>query len=290
MLEIRRASLEAATFRIEQQEMNLREARDQLAKASTFSPIDGTVTKLESELGDRVVGTGQFAGTEIMRIANLSTMEVRVDVSETDITSVKIGDEASIEIDALPSRRFEGVVTEIANSAQTSQAGNQEQLTTFSVRVRFNEVDTAMRPGMTATTDIRTQTVDNVVRVPLQSVTVRSREVVEEVLGISAEVSTPTESAVAGQARGRPGAGSASARRNNDILRRVVFVINPDNTVRMVPVETGIADARFIEITQGLSAGDRVVTGPHGALTRELQHGSTIRELTLAPGQRSGRP
>lgn len=284
VLEIRRASLEAASYRIEQQEMNLREARDQLAKASTFAPIDGTITRLESELGDRVVGTGQFAGTEIMRIANLATMEVRVDVSETDITSVQIGQEASIEIDALPGRRFEGVVTEIANSAQTAQAGGQEQLTTFSVRVRFNQVDPAMRPGMTATTDIRTKTVENVVRVPLQSVTVRSREIVENTLGdaVAAPRSAPG---------GDPSvAGPRAARRGGDNLRRVVFVLEGDNSVRMVPVETGIADARFIEITAGLSGNERVVTGPHGALTRELQHNNTVRELSLAPGQRGPRP
>ncbi len=163
-LEIARAAHESSLFQVERQEMQLKEATDQLAKASLFSPISGTVVRLNSELGDRVVGTGQFAGTEIMRVADLSNMEVQVDVSEADIVNIEIGDSATVEIDALPDETIAGTVTEIANSALTSNERSQEQLTTFAVRIRLNDPNQRLRPGMTATADIETDTVTDVVK------------------------------------------------------------------------------------------------------------------------------
>ena len=181
-VEVTIASHEASMFRIQQQDMQLKEASDELNKATTFAPNDGTITALNSELADRVVGTGQFAGTEIMRLADLSNMEVRVDVSEAEIVNVKIADKADIEIDAFPDEKFVGVVTEIANSAKTSGSGSQEQLTTFEVKVRLEEPDSRYRPGMTATADIKTKTSKDVVLVPLQSVTVRPKDEIERQL------------------------------------------------------------------------------------------------------------
>lgn len=284
--EVAQASYQATLSRIEQQEMSLQEARDTLAKASTFSPIDGTITTLSSELGDRVVGTGQFEGTEIMRVADLTAMEVRVDVSETDIVSVSIGDKASIEIDALSDKEFEGVVTEIANSA--AEENGSEQLTTFEVKVKLLEPSIEIRPGMTATADIKTKTVNNVVRVPLQSVTVRSKVEVAEQLGEKTEEPQKPEGGNKPEAKGegprqggpggRPGGGGGSGKVDN--LQRVVFTVK-DGKVSLCRVETGIADKRWIEITKGLEADVEIVTGSYRVLSRELKHDSKITIETL---------
>lgn len=293
-LQIAEASYEAATHRINQQEMQLQEAQEELSKASTFSPINGTVTVLNSELGDRVVGTGQFSGTEIMRIADLDRMEVRVDVSEAEIVDVKIGDEADIEIDALPDETFYGRVTEIANSANTARSGTQEQLTTFEVKVQLNEPDPRVRPGMTATADIETQTNTGVVLVPLQSVTVRRSSEVKAQLNESDETegkdggaeARPDETAADQVADTESGSDEDSAdkgkgdgedgeERERDELQRVVFLVE-DNVAKLKVVETGLADKRNIEIVSGVAEGESIVTGSYSVLTRELKHNSEV--------------
>ena len=252
-LEIARASHEASLFRIKQQEMQLKEANDELNKASTFSPIEGTVIVLNSESGDRVVGTGQFAGTEIMRLANLNHMEVRVNVSEADIVEIKIGDPADIEVDALPDQSFEGMVTEIANSANTRGGGSQEQLTTFEVKVKLIHVDERYRPGMTATANIKTKTIQDVVKVPLQSLTVRTKDKIE------AQLKDKIPADFTGK----------------DSLFRVVF-IRENNQAILTPVQTGLSDSKFIEISKGLKENVEIITGSYGALTRKLEHKSMI--------------
>lgn len=303
--QVRQASLEAARFRVEQQQMQLQEAQDQLAKASLYAPIDGTVTAINAELGDRVVGTGQFEGTEIMRLANLENMEARVEVSESDIVHVKVGDRARIDVDALPNREFVGEVVEIANSAQSTEEGSQEEVTTFLVKVKLINQGEAVRPGMTATADIETATVRNVLRVPIQAVTVRPRETVRTALnpeGTPRPAATPAggspeDNAAApgnnsrpggpgggrpgmggggqGPGGGGPGGGNAGSRAQE--LERVVFIFS-EGTAQLRPVTTGIADRRFIEIQQGLSAEDRVISGPYRALSRELEHQARVVE------------
>jgi HlyD family secretion protein len=297
-VEVARASHEASVFRIEQQDMQLKEARDSLNKATTYAPISGTITALNSELGDRVVGTGQFAGTEIMRLADLTDMEVRVDVSEAEIVDVKINDQADIEIDAFPNEKFTGVVTVIANSAKTSGSGSQEQLTTFQVRIRLEKPDARYRPGMTATADIKTKTAENVVLVPLQSVTVRPRDEVRRQLNPSqtdtpaeakpdatqTRTGAPQEGRGSGE-RGGPGGGGRPGGR--DSTQRIVFMVQ-DGKAIMTPVETGIADSRNIEITSGLEENVKIVTGSYGVLTRTLKHESAITEKAAADNNRMG--
>lgn len=280
-VEIATASYSSTLSRIEQQEMSLKERRDSLAKATTYSPIFGTVTALGAELGDRVVGTGQFEGTEIMRVANLNDMEVRVDVSESDIVSVKVGDKATVEIEALPDEEFDGVVKEIANSANNSEQNNQDQLTTFLVKVKLINPSDRIRPGMTGTADIRTRTVKDIVYVPLQSVTVRSKDAVAEQLGEDTEKdesegAKPKESGDR-QLGGRGARGGSGERRGggnargSDNLERIVFVYD-EGVAKLARVETGLADNRNIEIVSGLSEGDEVITGSYRVLTRELEH------------------
>jgi len=283
-LEVARAAYQASLHNIERQEMQLREARDTLEKASIYAPIDGTVTMLNSELGDRVVGTGQFAGTEIMRVANLDNMEVRVDVSENDIVSINIGDEATIEVDAIRDREFAGTVSEIANSAKVVDERTQDQLTTFEVKVRLTEIDPAIRPGMSATADIRTETVSGVVTVPLQAVTVRPRdEVTRQLSGNTGDEKVEGADRESGRGgNGQPAAETKSARERRELLQRVVFVAR-DGKVVITPVETGIADNKRIEITSGLEPGVDVVTGSYRALTRELKHNDRIRQQEKSP-------
>lgn len=264
-LEVAKAALESAMFQIERQEMQLKEATDQLAKASLYAPISGTVVSLSSEIGDRVVGTGQFAGTEIMRVADLSNMVAQVDVSEADIIHVELGQSATVEVDALSDTELAGTVTEIANSAATSGNRSQEQLTTFAVRIKLEEPDRRLRPGMTATADIQTATVTDVVKAPLGSVVVRPKREVE---GKPPEEQTEDEPGEEGNGRSRERDGERV---------RVVFV-EKDGTAELRAVETGIADRDFIEITSGLEAGESLITGSYRALTRELKDGSSVKK------------
>lgn len=263
-MEIARAAHESSLFQIERQEMQLKEATDQLAKASIYSPITGTVVRLNSELGDRVVGTGQFAGTEILRVADLTNMEVQVNVSEADIVNIEIDDMAEVEVDALPDEPLSGLVTEIANSALTSNERSQEQLTTFAVRIRLSEATTRLRPGMTATADIQTDTVTDVVRAPLGSVVVRPKRELDG------------ESPAKAPEENQQGPADRSGKRENrDDRVRVVFLAK-DGKAHLRQVETGIADRDFIEIKSGLEAGEQIITGSYRALTRELKDGSDI--------------
>lgn len=268
-VEVAFAAHESAKFQIQRQEMQLKEANDQLAKASLYSPIDGTVVSLASELGDRVVGTGQFAGTEIMRVADLGNMEVNVDVSEADIVNIEIGDTAKIEVDAIADEELRGTVTEIANSAVTTNARSQEQLTTFSVIVKLDTPASRLRPGMSATADIETDTVTGVIKVPLGSVVVRSKNEVE------GKKDKPENEADADKKDW--GGDNGNGKRKKDERVRVVF-IDQDGIAKIRKVETGIADSDSIEIKSGLTDEERIITGSYSALTRELKDGSPIKE------------
>ena len=186
-VEVYQAAFDSSLYTIKQQEMYLDEAREMLDKTVTYAPMDGTISRLSSELNERVVGTGTYQGTEIMRIADLENMEVRIEVSENEIVNVKIGDKVTITIDALPEEEFIGHVSEIASSAVTTGARSQEEVTTFEVKIKITALNPAIRPGMTATADIETKTVENVVSVPIQAVTVREKKVVYKALDIREE-------------------------------------------------------------------------------------------------------
>ncbi len=280
------ARLEAARYRVESAQAERRDAQERLAQTRIYAPMSGTVSKLDVELGERVVGTTQMQGTEIMRIARLEQMELEVDVNENDVVNVTLRDSAAVEIDAYPERRLKGLVMEIANSARVSGEGTQEQVTNFPVKVRImdphnveQDADAApaaegglargevpppspadapvLRPGMSGTVDIFTQTVTGAVAVPIQAVTVRDFN------------------KVGPEAPDDEGEGGGGADVKED-LRKVVFLAEAD-TVRMVEVTTGISDDTHIEIRSGLDGGERVVTGPYRAVSRELEPGTAIR-------------
>ena len=271
------ANLEAARAEIERAEGSLRQAQDQLSKTSIYAPMDGTISVLNSKVGERVVATAQFTGTEILRVADLSTMEVRVNVNENDVINVKIGDPAVIRVDAFQDRPFSGEVREIANSAKTSGMGSQDEVTNFEVRIRVLDREQRLRPGMSATADIQTKTVENVVAVPIQSVTVRTATG-----GKTAEQLQQERASEAAKNRGDGAAEVVDQRKKREqerkdraSLDRVVFVREGDKVV-LRKVQTGIMDNSHIEIVSGLDEDVEIVSGPYSAITRTLKDGMKV--------------
>jgi HlyD family secretion protein len=272
-----RAAYESAQANIRRSEGLLKQAQDQLAKTTLYAPIDGTVSSRTTEVGERVVATGQFSGTEIMRIADLSNMEVRVNINENDIVNVKVGDKARVAIDAFPDRKFDAVVKEIGSAAKITGQNTQDEVTNFLVKIRILDKELPLRPGMSANADVQTKTVENAVAVPIQSVTVRSKEGTKTVEQLAAERSKKADEA--------KGAGAVAAvndkqekqadKNDRESLQRVVFVRN-GGTVKMVKVETGVQDTTHIEIKSGLNAGDEVVSGSFGVITRTLKDGMAV--------------
>ncbi|MDQ5980924.1 MAG: HlyD family secretion protein [Verrucomicrobiota bacterium] len=273
-----KAGYDSALANIARTEGLLNQMRDQLAKAIIYSPIDGTVTARTSEVGERVAGTGQYGGAEIMRIANLANMEVRVNVNENDVINVKIGDKARISVDAYPNRRFNGQVWEIASSARTLGQNTQEEVTNFIVRIRILDNDATLRPGMSANADIETKSVADVVAVPIQSVTVRSKEGAKTIDDLAKERDNKAKET---QGEGAQAAVNQKQQRDaeradRETLQRIVFLRDGDK-VKLVNVETGIADTTHMEIKSGLKKDDEIVTGPFSVVTRTLKDGDKVR-------------
>jgi HlyD family secretion protein len=274
--EVAKANAEAALFDVERLQSQLKQAREQLSRTVVTSPINGTVTVLSAKLGERVVGSIQMAGTEILRVADLSVMEMRVDVNENDIVNVKLGDTARVTIDAYPNQKFTGIVREIANAAKTKGLGTQEEVTNFEVKIRILDHNGRLRPGMSGSTDIETFTAKDVLSVPIQSVTVRASE-----SGMTTDELAQKRAQQLKQTDGDVELMNEKIKQQQEKadrakLVRVVFVKNGD-IVRMVPVETGIADNTYIEIKKGnLKAGDEVVSGSYRAISRELKDSSKV--------------
>jgi len=279
-LEVAQANYDNSLAQIRRTEGTLTQYRDQLSKTTIYAPMDGSISSLSSEIGERVVGTGSFAGTEIMRVADLSNMEMRVKVNENDIVNVKLGDTAVISIDAFPGRKFAGKVYEISSSAIStgaSAAGSNQSLSTdevsnFLVKIRVSDRDVTLRPGMSGVADIETQTAKDVVAVPVQSVTVRAgKKTTEELQQEKAKAAREKSGNELDVASERE-----DARRNRDKLDRVVFIRN-GSTVEQRKVETGIADNTSIEIKSGVKAGEEVVSGSYAAISRKLKDGAKIQ-------------
>lgn len=244
--EIAGEQLNAARYNVKSAEAAVKEARENLKKTTIYAPIDGIISKMEIEKGERVVGTSQMAGTELMRIANLDEMEVIVSVTENDILKLEIADTAYVEVDAYPNRKFRGSVTEIANSAKnTSSPNGYEEVTNFEVHIIL-EMDSAnFRPGMSASVDIHTRTCHNALVVPLQSVTTR-RDIFENIT-------------------------------SDNIIEYIFAYDKETSTVKPVPVKTGIQDMKNIMVTGGLDENTLIVTGPYSAITRDLKDGAHVR-------------
>jgi HlyD family secretion protein len=274
--EIAESALRASEFDVQRAEGALRTIDQALSKTTIVAPTDGSISSLSSRLGERVVGTSQFAGTEVMRIADLSNMEAQVNVNENDIVNVKVGDVARINVDAYPDRKISGVVREIASTATTNNVGTQEQVTNFEVKISVSDKSVQLRPGMSTTADIETDTVQNAIAVPIQSVTVRSTdsklspEEREKQSAQSVAKEDDNKAEVSNQTLEKQ-----KEREKRDKLERVVFIKNGDK-VRMQKVDTGIADTTYIEIKSGIKPGDEVISGSYTAISRKLKDGAKV--------------
>jgi HlyD family secretion protein len=275
--DVARSTVESSQHGIESAEAASSQARDQLSKTTIYSPIDGMITVLNSKLGERVVATNQFAGTEVMRVADPGHMEARVDVNENDVVTVKIGDQASVKIDAYRDRRFRGTVQQIANTGKTTGAGTQEEVTNFEVKIRIEDHDVSLRPGLSCTAEIETDLVKDAVAVPMQSVTIRTGE-----SNLSPEEIEKRKQKAAARDKGDSSADVTSERQEKQTkkeerekLTKVVF-LKKDNKASMVKVTTGIADDSYIEVKSGINPGDEVISGSYSAISRKLKDGAKV--------------
>jgi HlyD family secretion protein len=282
------ASHKASEFTVQSAEAQLRRAEEELRQTVIRAPMSGTISKLNVERGERVVGSQQMTGTEILRIARMEQMEVEVRVNENDIVKVALGDTARVMVDAYANQSIRGVVTEIANSAVTRGAGTTEQISEYPVKirvitlhnlteqpVRFQQTSTEevdlqsrtpfLKPGMSASVDVETQTVLNAIVVPIQAVTVRDFAKIR---------SSERDSAKADSVAVVP-----STEKAKEDIRRVVFVV-ADGAVSMVEVETGINDDRFIQILRGIDNDTEIVTGSYRVLSRDLKDKDKVRTST----------
>ncbi|GAB3005462.1 efflux RND transporter periplasmic adaptor subunit [Niabella terrae] len=250
-----------------------------LGRATIVAPMSGIISSLKIEKGERVVGTAQMAGTEMMTIADMNTLEVRVDVGENDIVKVSIGDVAEIQVDAYNDRKFSGVVTKIASSVKSGLSGtavSSTDITNYEVRIRLDKSSyedlleqsggtrLPFRPGMNARADIKTKRKDKVVSVPIAAVNARIK-------GSDKSMADEKKEATA-----KPAA-DPQATEEADDMEEVVFVIGPEGQVKKKVVSTGIQDINYIEVTRGLKAGDQVVTGPYAVVSQSLKDGDKVK-------------
>ena len=278
---VAQSEVKAAQFAVKSAEASVAEAQEQLVKTKIYAPMDGTVSRLNVEKGERVVGTNMYAGTETMVIANLHLMEVKVDVNENDIVRVNLNDTALVEVDAYLGRKFKGLVTEIANSA-TVVGGSTDQVTNFNVKILLLEesykdlVDSVggkkypFRPGMSATVDIQTETRKDVISVPIQAVTTRSLKSNGKDDTKKDDIDKPEEEAEAVTQQGVKSA--------DDEKVEVVFIYK-DGKVYKQPVKTGIQDSENIEISEGLKTGDEIVVAPFNAINKQLNDSTLVKKV-----------
>jgi len=272
--DVMKASYDTSVHQVDQAAATRAKAEDDLAKTTIYAPMDGIVTKLRSQRGERVVGTAMMAGTEIMTVADLDEMEARVDIGEVDVVLIQTGQVARLEVDAFRERKFAGRVSEIANSAKTagtsaqsssSSAGSQQEATKFEVKIRIQEKE-VFRPGMSVTAEIETRYRTNVLAVPIQSVTTRLPKKKDE---------PPKDST--GKTAARPVA-EAPQKEGDKKEKPIEIVFARDGEhVKMIPVKRGISDDAFVEITEGLSEDHEVVSGGYKAINRELEDGKRVK-------------
>lgn len=253
--EVAQAMRNSAYYNVQSAEASVTESKDNLNRTTIYAPVDGTISRLDVELGERVLGTQQMAGTELLRVANLNNMEVEVDVNENDIVKVKIGNEAKIEVDAYLKKEFKGIVTSISNSASNTLTA--DQVTNFKVKVRILKASyldllegksddySPFRPGMTATVDIQTQTIKEAFVVPISAIVLRS----------------PVDT-LAGE-------------HQKEKLQEAVFVLQ-DETAVLKFVKTGIQDDQYIEVVAGLTAADKIIIGPYSLVNKTLNQGDKV--------------
>ncbi len=273
------ARLEAAKRDYDRAQASLKQSEASSSRTTIYAPIDGIVTSLSVEQGEKVVGTAQMQGTEMMRISDLNVMNAEVEVDENDVILISLGDTTRVKVDAFPGKEFKGYVREIGNSAKAKAAGQQDAVVNFSIKIRLIDNNDSFRPGMSCDADIETETHSNVIAVPLQAVTLRKSP----------------EKNDNNQANGQGGGPGEQSNVQNTKQKKaetkkmpsVVFVQN-GNTVKMQEVETGISDNGYIEIKSGLDENATVISGPFRVISRELEDGAKIRIDTTFAKKPSG--
>ena len=291
-LEATTQNVNGAEFSVESARASLKESKDNLNKTTIYAPMSGIISALNVEKGERVVGTTQMAGTEMLRIADLSNMEARVEVSENDIIRIAIGDTCEIEADAYLDRTFYGVVSKIANSANMNLGGS-DQVTNFEVKVRLlpssykdlieeQSGQYPFRPGMSATVEIITETKDGVLTVPIQSVTSRDLEKLKKDEEQSSKGKDKDEEEVDEEVEEI----DEDEDEDEDIvqadeeLKEVVFLYNDLGEVNVAVVTTGIQDENYIEILEGLEEKSQVIDGPYTTISRKLKEGTKVNKVS----------
>ena len=298
--DVAKAQVESAVHQVESSKATVASAQDSLDKTTIVAPLAGTISKLNSRLGERVLGTVQNVGTEIMTIADLNEMEARVDIGENDVVLIKPGQKTRLEVDAFKDRKFNGVVTEIANSSNDTglSQGTSQEATKFQVRVRIQAKE-EFRPGMSVTAEIETRYRTNALTVPIASVTTRlpkdkdkdkkndppaSTKGSSRTNATTARAKSPeggtNSSVTTASASGTNGTNSATSDRKSKEGPKpieVVFLMDGDHA-KMVPVKIGISDDDYWEITDGLSDGQDVVSGGYRAISRDLEDGKKVRK------------
>jgi HlyD family secretion protein len=274
--------IKASEFMVKNSEAALKRSKEDLTRTAIFAPNDGTVSKLGVLQGERVTGASQFSsGTEIMRIANLNEMEAQVQVNENDIVRVSMGDTALIEVDAYLNRKFKGIVTEIATSANTTGV-SVDQVTNFNVKIHIlkdfykdllvgKEINySPFRPGMSCTVEIQTETAENTITVPIQAVTTR---IAKDSLDKLNEKNSKTKTE-----DGDREVEVVSTAKKNEKIQECVFILR-DGIAKKVDVKTGIQDNTYIQISSGLKAGDEIITAPYSAVSKLLKDGDKVKKV-----------
>jgi len=280
-------NLDASDFNIRSTEASLKEAQDNLKKTTIFAPVDGTISKLNVEKGERVVGTSQMAGTEMMSLANLNEMEVSVDVNENDIVRVNVGDTSTIEVDAYLGKKFKGIVTEVSNSANTTSGMSTDQVTNFKVKVRilresYSDIQDAehpaksvFNPGMSATVDIMTKKVNGVLSVPIQAVTTRDTTQKDKA-GMKGKGPEDLEEDIDAV---KVVDEKAKDKEKEEKKSECVFIIE-SGKLKLIAVKVGVQDNNYIEIKEGLKEGQTVVTAPYSLISKILKEGDAVEVVT----------
>jgi HlyD family secretion protein len=261
-----KASYESAEANVLQSEASLKEIMDQISKTIIRSPMDGIVTKLNVELGERVFGAGFSMGSDIMTISDLSNIEAVVEVDENDVVLVAIGDTATVKVDAFKDQEFKGLVSEIGNSANTSGLGSQNEVVNFQVKIKLIDPKNTLRPGMSCTSDIETETIANVLSVPIQSVTTREDGPMNGEKMSDGEEGSGDDFQQVKEVK----------KEKITKVKEVVFLIK-NGKAKKVDIETGLSDDNYIAVLKGLEGGEDVVSGSYKAISRELNDDMQVR-------------
>ena len=260
-------------------QVSLSRANKDLSRTTLVAPMDGVVSSLKVKKGERVAGNSFNVGTEMMTVADMAVLEVRVDVGENDIVKISIGDSADVEVDAYNNRKFKGVVTKIASSTKGGVAlATSNDVTNYEVRIRLDKssyedlakLPFPFRPGMNATADIRTKVVQNVLAVPITAVNARVK---------GSDMSVADKKKEESDSKGGEESMASADAAAGDELEEVVFVLQKDGTVKKAVVRSGVQDINYIEILSGLKEGDEVVTAPYSAISKTLKDGSKVKSV-----------